>query len=754
MDGATTAETRALAPLGTRLRQGMADPAMLANPPVAAIFCLLAAKHLVAPDPYWFYVAVVLGGGAVAISSRAVWGMGVRPWHRDAYVAANMAVIASVAYSTGWGPILSIGFLFGAAGAFHIYGSRAMWPALVWTTVCMALAQTAIALRIAPTFIPLHLVQGVAGLSLTGALLVIALLGRAASTSERVEGELRQSEGRFKALVSNASDIIVVTDMRGLVQYVSPAFERRLGRSAEPYRSRSLGSLLHPDDRARIEEEFPAIFSDPDGVLAIELRLPHADGSWRDFEASVTNRLDDADVGGLVTNLHDVTEQRQMSRHLEHAAIHDPLTGLPNRVLFMDRLTMALTRAARAERKAAVAFLDLDRFKLVNDGLGHAAGDDLLVAVANRLRQPLRSGDTVARFGGDEFTILFEDLGSLEEALAVTRRMLAQLQRPFELAAGPVFVSASIGLVISDEDSASSSMLRDADTAMYMAKEGGRGRIEVFDAKSHLVALESLNVMNELHSALRLSQFRLHYQPIVDVASEDVVAVEGLIRWMHPTRGLVGPLHFIDLAEDSGLIVPIGEWVLRAACAQGARWEAIALEAGARPVEVHVNVSPRQLANADFPRTVAAALDDSGLSPDLLCLEITERTLTRDEEATAEAFRRLRALDVRISVDDFGTGYSSLSYLKRFPIDSLKVDRSFVAGLGEDPENSAIVEAVIALAHSLRLDVVAEGVETAVALDELRRLDCGRAQGYLFGAPVPAEQLDDVLFAAALRDTA
>ncbi|MGH9302280.1 MAG: putative bifunctional diguanylate cyclase/phosphodiesterase, partial [Acidimicrobiales bacterium] len=448
----------------------------------------------------------------------------------------------------------------------------------------------------------------------------------------------------------------------------------------------------------------------------------------------------------LIGQVQDITEQHDMRQHLAHAAIHDPLTGLPNRVLFLDRLNMALSRSERSGRRVAVAFLDLDRFKLVNDGLGHAAGDELLQAVAGRLRESLRGENTVARLGGDEFTILFEDIDEESQVLTVAERILAELQRPFELDGSPVFVTASIGVVSADGSASSTGMLRDADTAMYLAKEAGRNRVEVFNDQSHTMALEALHVINELHTALAREEFRLHYQPIVDVATGHVVATEALVRWQHPGRGLVSPDQFIPLAEDCGVIVQLGAWVLRSACEQTASWNNTARMLGIDPIEVHVNVSPRQLTSPDFVDLVAATLAGAGIAPGVLCLEVTETTLMSDQQASAQVLHSLRALGVRISVDDFGTGYSSLAYLKRFPIDSLKVDRSFVDGLGEEAEDSVIVSAIIALAHSLGLSAVAEGVETEIALEELRRLECDRAQGYLLGYPQPPECLHAVLF--------
>ena len=839
---------------------------MAANPPVAALFCLLRAFHLIAPIPYWLLVAIVAAGGTTAIVVAAVWGDDRHRWHMPAYVAVNMVVITVVAYVTGWGPILAVGYLFGSGTAFRLFGSRVTRPAILATALCMAAGQLGIGLGLVPSLIGQPLVHGLAALSLLGTLLTISLLGRVTAERETAVVELRQSERRFKALVSNASDIIMVVDHDGMLEYVSPAFERLLGIAPAPYFERSAAEFIHPVDLRSINEEFPRLAADPDQSLCTRVRIRDAQGRWRHFETTITDRTHDPDVRGIVGNLHDitdlleanerfrsafedapigialtgldgrvqranrafgtivgrsagdvvgtriqhlscpedagldatqrrlvasghsegfeiekrlvhadghevwahvhvsvvrdsggrplhlieqiqdVTEQRRMRDRLAHAAIHDPLTGLPNRTLFLDRLGMALSRALRQQQQVAVAFLDLDRFKLVNDGLGHGAGDDLLQAVARRIAGALREEDTVARFGGDEFTILWEGVADEAEAVVVARRVLDELQRPFELRGSPVYVSASIGVAITDGTALPSSLLRDADAAMYLAKDEGRGRVAVFDGKGHTVALENLHVINELHRALADGQFRIHYQAIVDLATEQVVGAEALVRWQHPQRGLLMPDQFIKVAEECGLILPIGDWVLGESCRQTAEWNRLAAVRGMAPVEVNVNISPRQLASPDFVASVELAIADSGVDPSLVCLEITEGTLMRDESAAAEALSRLRALGVRIGIDDFGTGYSSLSYLKLFPIDSLKVDRTFVEALGAESDESVIVRAVVTLAHSLGLSAVAEGVETERALLELRRLGCDRAQGFLLARPAPVEEHEQLLF--------
>ena len=850
-----------------RLRAIAGDLTLLANPPVAAAFCLLRWEGLVAPVPYWLLVTLVLVGGTLAVTSAMLFADARTRWHMPAYVMINFGIVTVVAYATGWGPILAVGFLFSSGAAFRLFGAKATKWAVPGAALWLGVGQAGIALGVAPTLIRQPLVHGLAALSALGTVLTIGMLGRVTGERETAETEARQSERRFRALVTHASDIIVVVDEAGLLTYVSPAFERLLGLPVDQYLGRSAESFIHPVDLQQVNSEFPRLVTDPTEILRTQLRIRDGKGHWRHFEATVTNRVDDPDVGGIVGNLHDitdlyeanerfrsafedapigialasldgvflrankafgtilgmppasvvgrsidsishpddtgigaperrlvvrglsdgyevekrllradgrevwahvhvncvrdsggrplyligqvqdVTEQRVMRERLAHAAIHDPLTGLPNRVLFLDRMTMALSRARRQHRRVAVAFLDLDRFKLVNDGLGHAAGDELLQAVARRLTEAVRNEDTVARFGGDEFTILWEGLADDEDPAMAGRRVMEELTLPFELDGSPVYVTASLGVAVTDGTASASVLLRDADTAMYLAKEGGRNRVEIFDGKGHVAALENLHTMNELHHALADGEFRLHYQPIVDMTSGSVTALEALLRWEHPRRGLLGPDEFVRVAEECGFIVPVGAWVLEQACRQAAAWNATASAAGVEPLEVNVNISPRQLASPDFVETVRAVVTSSGLAAELLCLELTEGTLMHDEGLAAQTLGELRRLGVRIGIDDFGTGYSSLSYLKKFPIDSLKVDRTFVDGLGGESDESVIVGAIIALAHSLGLVAVAEGVETERALGELRRLGCDRVQGFLLGRPAPAEVVEPLVLA-------
>jgi len=440
-------------------------------------------------------------------------------------------------------------------------------------------------------------------------------------------------------------------------------------------------------------------------------------------------------------------ERKTFESRLAHQAHHDPLTSLPNRLLFFEFLTLALARSRRHHTNVAVLFIDLDRFKGVNDSMGHDQGDNLLRQVALRLQSVVRPGDTVSRFGGDEFTILCEDLSAPDaksQVVDVAERLLDVLQRPFDLAGDEVFLSASIGIALAGgAGERAEALLRDADAAMYRAKERGKGRWELFDEAMRANARQRLDTENALHRALDRREFKVFYQPVISLSEGRCTGVEALVRWQHSERGLIGPQEFIHLAEETGLIIPIGNWVLDEVCRQIASWQVL----GSADDEfvVSVNLSARQLAQSDLIESVTRALERSGANPARLCLEITESVLMDDAETTMEALRSLRTLGVGLSIDDFGTGYSSLGYLKRFPVDSVKIDRSFVDGLGTDPEDSAIVAAVVSLGHALGLRVVAEGVETREQIRELVALGCDDAQGFFFASPQPASGLDDVV---------
>jgi diguanylate cyclase (GGDEF)-like protein len=436
--------------------------------------------------------------------------------------------------------------------------------------------------------------------------------------------------------------------------------------------------------------------------------------------------------------LADAIERLKAEDDMRHQALHDPLTGLPNRTLLADRLTQALRRATR-KGSVAVLFLDLDQFKLINDSRGHHAGDELLRAVATRLSSVMRPGDTVARFGGDAFCVVCDDVDDALEAVGIARRILDELGRPYTLETGEHFATASVGLALADGPSRlAEDLLRDADAAMYRAKEQGQGRYELFDEVMRGNATDRLRIDQDLRRALENDdEIVAHYQPIVALPGGAIIGMEALLRWEHPERGLVGPGEFIPVAEASGAILELGDRVLQQACAQAARWRA---RLGDRPFYVSVNLSPRQVSEPGLVRQVAAVLERTGLPSSALALELTESALMEESELVAENLRGLKALGVALVLDDFGTGYSSLAYLRKFPIDSLKIDRSFIAGLGHDSDTTTIVEAIVRMAAGLRLDVVAEGIETAEQAAILEGMDCGRGQGFLWSRAVaPAD---------------
>jgi diguanylate cyclase (GGDEF)-like protein/PAS domain S-box-containing protein len=702
------------------------------------------------------------------------------------------------------------------------------------------------------------------------ALLSMRIVGRrAARTVEQVNDMLQRNEARFRAMVRDSTDIMAIVDGNGQIVYASPATERTLGLEAEPLVGTSMFDLIHADDRSRAVQRFEYARQGKD-VDRLEVRLAHADGSWRIIEAVGTNLLDDPTVQGIVISARDLTERRRAEIELReaqerfrsafehapigmslaaidgrmflvnralvqivgrgesellastildliheddrsecrdavarllagrtascqlelrylhhdghpvwvslsaslvrdlagdplylvcqtediterrangdalaHQAAHDPLTGLPNRSRFLERLTRELNTAARQDQKVAVLFIDLDRFKVVNDSLGHSAGDRLLVAVADRLARLMGPDDLVGRFGGDEFTILCRSVTSAETVELFAERVARELARPVVLMEGEVFVTTSIGIAMSGGPTDTpETLLRNADAAMYRAKDMGRDRAELFNTHAHHSAVTNLRVGNELHRAIERGEMRMYYQPMVQLSTGVLTGFEALIRWEHPERGLVSPMEFVPLAEETGLIVPLGSWALEESCRQLVRWQQ------ASPENAHltmsVNLSPRQLLEPGLPGEVARVLHETGVAPDPIWLEITESTLMRDAEAAVGALTALRGLGVHLSVDDFGSGYSSLAYLQQLPVEALKIDRTFVDRIGDDEGSGAIVEAVAGLARALKLKTVAEGIETREQLRHVRAQGVDVGQGYLFGRPQPAAFYGDL----------
>jgi diguanylate cyclase (GGDEF)-like protein/PAS domain S-box-containing protein len=576
----------------------------------------------------------------------------------------------------------------------------------------------------------------------------LAQLGTAfnamASSLHESRADLRESEQRFRALVHHASDVFTVIGADAVIRYQSPAIEQVLGYSTEDIIGRSFLDLIDPDDRDVARQLFERSQVRPGVPTVGELRMrPLGDEQApRRFEMTATDLLDDPTVRGLVLNYSDITERALYEERLTQQAFHDALTGLPNRALFQDRLEHALQQRGKA---VGLLFVDLDHFKVVNDSLGHDAGDQLLRDVAQRLAGCLRPGDTLARLGGDEFTVLMPDVADATAAEVVARRIESQLEPPFELPGQSVFVTASIGIAtgVALHDR-SEALLRDADAAMYEAKAGGRARHAVFDTTMHVRAVTRLAIETDLRRAIDNDQLELHYQPIKWLEGDQIVGVEALVRWRRPDGTLVPPGEFIPVAEETGLIGPVGRWVVHEACRQLASWRTDLPQAAG--LSMSVNVSARQLQDASIVEDVESALRETGVEPGSLILELTESAVVESFEGAAATLQKLKWMSVQLAMDDFGTGYSSLSSLSRLPLDILKIDQSFVARLDQDAESRAIVYAIVSLATALGVRVTGEGIETASQLSALIELDCTHGQGFLLGRPVPPDEL-----AATLR---
>jgi diguanylate cyclase (GGDEF)-like protein/PAS domain S-box-containing protein len=571
---------------------------------------------------------------------------------------------------------------------------------------------------------------------------------RAVSSARAGERAQNEREQWLRSLLRNASDTVAVTDASGRVVWMSEAVEQLLGVPAAHFRGRSLLDVV--EDREAAARALDGFADRPGARDEMHVRLRGAGGRLVEVEARVTNLLLDPIVAGIVVNMRDVGERKALEERLRHQAMHDPLTGLANRALFEDRLTRALLTHRRDGGRLAVLFCDIDDFKTINDSLGHEAGDEMLVVIGRRLASCLREADSVARLGGDEFAVLLHDAGDAEDAAEVARRVLEAINVPIELAGRELTVHGSVGIALThgEQDTDAQALLREADVAMYAAKSEGKGRFRLFEPQMHEVVLDRLELKADLSRALDRGELALAYQPIVDVDSSRVAGVEALLRWSHPARGDIRPDVFIPLAEETGLIVPIGRWVVGEATARLAEWKRRRPDRA--PGHVSVNVAGPQLHDPDFARDVAAALERSGIAPDELILEVTETSLIEDTVASSACFAQLRELGVRLAIDDFGSGYSALNYLRRFPMDILKIDRSFVQGVAHMSHDAALTRAMIAMAGALGLAVVAEGVEETDQLSELQALECGMAQGFLFSRAVGPDELLDLLDGKAL----
>jgi diguanylate cyclase (GGDEF)-like protein/PAS domain S-box-containing protein len=871
------AENAAHLPAASRraaARRAILNPANLIPFPVLALLAVGQHYHFVADNPLWIILGAMVASQLCTTTVGAIYPPGTRFARPRLLLTTQIVMTGVCVYSNGWGSLLAVGFVFAAATAIHSDGSEYAWWAMGLTVLTVAAGETTIALGWLKSMVAQPQGHGLAALEVVGTCAVIWILAYNQREKERVEGSLRQSEGRFRALVQHASDIIMVVSRDGTITYASPAFESILGYAAGESTGMPARSIMDDEDPGRLAKLLTQA-STSGHVGRAEIRLRHHDETWRWFEATFTNQFDDPGVEGWVANLRDISERRladaalrqaqevfrhafdeagigmtlvdpagriirsneamaQMLRYqsadalmgvsvvdithpddraatservgasaageldsfraekrllrsdgetvwvaltassvkddagdtmftisqlediserkafsdrLRYEAAHDVMTGLLNRASFSERVEAAVASGDANGRNAAVLFVDLDHFKLINDSLGHAAGDDLLVNVAQRLRNTLRPGDLLARFGGDEFVLLCTDLAGNQAVSAIAKRLLAAIAEPIVIANDEVFVTASVGIAVARADDNAETLLRHADAAMYQAKHDGRARSVLFRPDHHGSAVAALKTGNDLHRALDRDEFEVHYQPIIMLRTGRVIGFEALVRWNHPERGLLSPAEFIPFAEETGLIVPIGAWALEEACRQTAHWQAVRdadpETAGEPPLSISVNLAARQVADRTLAKTVADIIARTGIAAEAIVLELTENTLMLDTSSTIDALQALRSQGVRLSIDDFGTGYSSLSYLKRFPVEALKIDRTFISGLGRETEDTSIVEAIIRLAHALELSAVAEGLETPTQLETLRTLGCDYAQGYLLGRPRPASVIGD-----------
>jgi diguanylate cyclase (GGDEF)-like protein/PAS domain S-box-containing protein len=732
---------------------------------------------------FWnFSIAAIVSDGSVSPVVRMVWA---------AYPVADAVLFALVLRAlVNRRSRAAVGFTFAVGVAcwlgadlgfllLTVSGTFSAWLDVGWMLGAVLMARAAwrrpapvtveseadsvdagnglgrVAIAIVPLMVPpvlglLDHLRGRSGDSLEavigmGVLLTLAFArtARLLRSERAAKAEARKSHRHYACLAANSSDAVAVVDADGRLMNESPQLAALVGFEGLT-KGVDASRLLAPVDSDELTALFARVTANPGEVLDTELQIENHSGGRLWLGARMVNMLDDPDVEGVILALHDISDRKRVERDLSHQAFHDGLTGLPNRALFRDRVEHALRRTSRTGLDPAALYLDLDGFKNVNDSLGHDAGDELLRLASTRLLTAVRSADTVARLGGDEFAILIEQSpNALDEATSVADRVLQALTLPFDINGTRITISASIGIAVSDGSCSGDDLVRNADIAMYKAKVAGKAQWMTYDPGMHAAAMERLQLETDLEQALAGNQFRLVYQPVVRLETQEIVGFEALLRWHHPTLGLIVPDKFIPIAEESGAIVPIGQWVLRTACELAARWQ---LEYPRdRPLTMAVNLSARQLAADDLVEQVAEAVAHVGLDPTTLVLEMTETALIHDAAVAARRLHELRHLGVRLAIDDFGTGYSSLSYLRQFPVDILKIDRSFINTITDRTKIPAIVRGLLDLGRTLELETVAEGVEDDIQRDSLRDENCELAQGYLFARPLDAFRAEALL---------
>ena len=711
------------------------------------------------------------GEAAVVVAAAVALGAAL-PEGRDALAAASRAGLAALStFLAVWtlrvasGPVPELASDPFAPATLYALGAAVLMQSALTTTVvavggsyrmnrslwrdaALTLCwKTAGGLAAAAGALLAALVVGYAGLSATltaaslAALLAYALRGmlqgRHTAPAAAEPQRAADASDRFRSAFDYAAIGMALVSTEGRWLQVNRSLCQILGYEEEELLLTDFLAVTHPDDLPTALSNISQLLKNKVHASQMEKRYIHRSGHevWVHWSVSSVRDQYSKSVH-LIFQIQDITDRKLAEQQLHHDAFHDALTGLPNRALFMDHLKLSVARSRRnAQRHFAVLYLDLDRFKIINDSLGHTIGDQLLVGIADRLKKNLRPGDTVARLGGDEFTILIEDIVDEKEAVQVAERVQKELSVPFNLSGREVFTTVSMGIAPSSTGyERAEDILRDADTAMYRAKSLGKARYEVFDKAMHARAINLLQLETDLRRACERQEFLIHYQPIVALENFRLRGFEALVRWQHPERGFISPMDFIPVAEETGMIAYIGEFVLREACRQMQRWQqTFPLD---HPLFISVNLSSKQFSQTTLISEIANTLTETGVRPQSVKLEITESVVMENIETATEMLQQMRALGVQLAIDDFGTGYSSLSYLHRFPIDTLKIDRSFVTRMTENSENMEIVRTVVVLAQNLGMDVVAEGVETNDQLVLLQKLGCENGQGYFFSKPV------------------
>jgi diguanylate cyclase (GGDEF)-like protein/PAS domain S-box-containing protein len=709
----------------------------------AAVVAILALRevHWVAPTPLWV-VPTILIGGQIATTLTGVW------WQRSeslvalhGKVAMHVGVVTAAIYATGWGPALGLGLVIIGQETLTSAGSAARRIVLGWEVTGILVGQFFVAMGWAPSLIPSPQVHGLAILTIVGIAFAQRSLSSALHDKEQANATTEQHERKFRALLQSSHDLVFVFDMSSSVTYASPSCLQVLGYAPTTFLGPNQQEHIHHQDIEALRLAMQNVVSEGHSPVPLLFRLRRSDESWCWVEGVATNLVEDTAVAGIVVNVHDVTDRIASEEAMRQLALHDPLTGLANRALFADRLEHAISRRQRTGTQVAALIVDLDGFKTVNDSLGHAMGDALLIGVGQRFSQALRAHETIARLGGDEFAVLIEDLEQPEQAIVVAQRVLSALQAPITIPGRDVAIAASVGIAIAEHDEgAAERVLGQADAAMYRAKREGKGCYRVFEQSMLTAAMQRLELEQDLRAAIAADGLDVSYQPIVAVPTDTVIGFEALARWHHPQRGLIAPNEFIPVADETNLIVDVGRNVLVRACRQAAHWRA---EYGALELSIAVNVSQRQLAQPSFVTELSEILTATALPPTALVVEVTESVLAADTGRVVNTLEQLRGLGVRIAIDDFGTGYSSFASLAELPIDIIKIDKRFIDNVATDHQGRGFVNAIIQLASTLGLETIAEGVERPEQREALRELGGTHLQGYVYApalTPSEAEQ--------------